>query len=374
MLRPRKAIERLQCYRPPQEGRAEFMRLDFNENTVGCSPAVVRALRRAISREWLASYPEYEESRAELARYFGVAPEEIIMTNGVDDAIKLICDTFVEPGEGLVIPSPTFAMYQFFQTVSGGVVRLVRYDEKMGLAPERVIAAIHRKTRWVALANPNNPTGTLIPKSGIMKILEARPEALTFIDEAYFDFSNTTVLPWIRKYPNLLVGRTFSKAFGLAGLRTGFLFGNARLMELLRRAHAVFAVNSMALAAGVEAIQHTEDIRRYAEMIIKNREAFSRTLARMGVSHLPSAANFILARMGARAPLIAKRLRQAGILVRDWSHDSQLQKYLRITIGTKTQMRRLIVELERLECLIERPSGESPWQDLATGSPGEHLI
>ncbi|HUY12883.1 MAG TPA: histidinol-phosphate transaminase [Terriglobia bacterium] len=373
MLRPRKAIERLQDYHPPQEGRAEFVRLDFNENTVGCSPAVVQSLRRVISRGWLASYPEYQESRATLARHFGVAPAETIMTNGVDDAIKLICDTFVEPGEGLVIPSPTFAMYQFFQTVSGGEVRLVRYDEKMGLPPERVIAAINRKTRWVALANPNNPTGTLIPKSGIKKILEARPEALIFIDEAYFDFSNQTVLPWIRKYPNLLVGRTFSKAFGLAGLRTGFLFGNSRLIELLRRAHAVFAVNSMALAAGVEAIKHMRYVDRYAKMIVKNRESFSKALGRRGIAHLPSAANFILARMGARAPLIARRLRQAGILVRDWNHDPQLRKYLRITIGTKTQMSRLAVELKRLEHLIETQSGESPWQDLASGSPAEHF-
>ncbi len=373
MLRPRKAIERLQDYHPPQEGRAEFVRLDFNENTVGCSPAVVRSLRRVISQGWLASYPEYEGSRAKLARHFGVAPDEILMTNGVDDAIKLICDTFVEPGEGLVIPSPTFPMYQFFQTVSGGIVRLVHYDEKMELSAERVIAAINRKTRWVALANPNNPTGTLIAKSGIKRILEARPEALIFIDEAYFDFSNQTVLPWIRKYPNLLVGRTFSKAFGLAGLRTGFLFGNSRLIELLRRAHAVFAVNSMALAAGVEAIKHMRYVERYAKMIVKNRASFSKALVRMGIAHLPSAANFILVRVGEQASKIANHLREAGILVRDWNHDPQLQKYLRITIGTKAQMSRLAVELKRLERLIETQSGESPWQDLASGSPGEYF-
>ncbi|MGH9452924.1 MAG: histidinol-phosphate transaminase [Terriglobia bacterium] len=369
MLRPRQAIERLQDYHPPQEGRAEFMRLDFNENTVGCSPALVRALRRSLSEEWLASYPEYEKGRAILARHFGVTPDETIMTNGVDDAIKLICDTFVEPGSGLVIPTPTFPMYHFFQTVSGGVTRLVRYNERMELPVDRLIAATGRKTRWMALANPNNPTGTLIPKADIRKILEARPDTLIFVDEAYFDFSNETVLPWIRKYPNLLVGRTFSKAFGLAGLRTGFLFGNSQLMGILRRAHAVFAVNSIAVAAGVEAIKHMEYVRRYAKMVIKNRTHVSRALDRMGISYLPSAANFVLVRTGEQTPKIAKRLRAAGILVRDWSHEPQLLRYVRITIGTAAQMKHLMTELKRLERLIETHEGSRAWRDLTTFSP-----
>ncbi|MGH9434128.1 MAG: histidinol-phosphate transaminase [Terriglobia bacterium] len=369
MLRPRPAINRLQDYHPPEEGRAAFTRLDFNENTVGCAPALVRALRRAISAEGLASYPEYQAGRAILARHFGVSADETIMTNGVDDAIKLICDTFVEPGGGLVIPSPTFPMYHFFQTVADGVTRFVPYDERMELPVERLIAAINRKTRWVALANPNNPTGTLIPKADIKKILTARPDALIFIDEAYFDFSNETVLPWIRKYPNLLVGRTFSKAFGLAGLRTGFLFGNSRLIGLLRQAHAVFAVNSVAVAAGVEAIKHLHYVRNYAKMIVKNREAFSKALYRMGMPHLPSAANFVLVRAGEQTPRIAKRLRGAGILVRDWSDDPQLRGYLRITIGTAAQMRQVVTELKRLEHLIDRHEGASAWHDLATHSP-----
>jgi histidinol-phosphate aminotransferase len=366
MLRPRPAIRRLQDYHPPEEGRAEFIRLDFNENTVGCAPALVRALRRAIRAEELASYPEYQKGRAILARHFRVSPEETIMTNGIDDAIKLICDTFVEPGSGLVIPTPTFPMYHFFQTVADGVTRFVPYDEKMELSVERLIAAVDRKARWMALANPNNPTGTLIPKRDIRKILEARPNVLVFVDEAYFDFSNETVLPWIRKYPNLLVGRTFSKAFGLAGLRTGFLFGDSRLIALLRCAHAVFAVNSLAVAAGVEAIKHMGYVRRYARTVVKNRESFLQALGQMNISHLPSSANFVFVRAGERAAAVAKRLRAAGILVRDWSRDPQLRCYLRITVGTTAQVKQLLAELKRLETMIEKHDGWSAWRDLAT--------
>ena len=133
MIRPRKAVERLQKYRPPLEGRAGKLRLDFNENTVGCAPGVVRALRRALNTDWLSRYPEYEEGRAVLAEYFGVSKDEMLISNGVDDAIKLICDTFVDPGDKLVVPAPTFPIYQFFQDVAGGRTALVRYDEGLRL-------------------------------------------------------------------------------------------------------------------------------------------------------------------------------------------------------------------------------------------------
>ena len=369
MIRPRKAVERLQKYRPPLEGRAGKLRLDFNENTVGCAPGVVRALRRALNTDWLSRYPEYEEGRAVLAEYFGVSKDEMLIANGVDDAIKLICDTFVDPGDKLVVPAPTFPIYQFFQSVAGGRTALVRYDESLRLPVERILDAINSRTRWVALANPNNPTGTIIPKSDLRSILEAAPRTLVLVDEAYFDFSGSTVLSWINKYPNLVVSRTFSKAFGLAGLRIGFLFANRELLGLLRRAHAVFAVNSLAVACALEAIQHEDYVRRYAKMVQTNRALLCRRLDRIGVTYAPSAANFVFIRVGSKAPEIARRLREQDILVRDWSYDPHLKGYLRITIGTGAQTRRLIEEFERTQHLIETRDGARAWRDLMTYSP-----
>ena len=369
MIRPRKAVEHLQKYRPPLEGRAGKLRLDFNENTVGCAPGVVRALRRALNTDWLSRYPEYEEGRAVLAQYFGVSKDEMLLSNGVDDAIKLICDTFVDPGDKLVVPAPTFPIYQFFQNVAGGRTVLVRYDEDLHLPVERILDAINSRTRWVALANPNNPTGTIIPKGDLRSILEAAPRTLVLVDEAYFDFSGSTVLPWIRKYPNLAVSRTFSKAFGLAGLRIGFLFANRELLGLLRRTHAVFAVNSLALACALEAIQHEDYVRRYAQMVQTNRAMLCRRLDRMGVTYAPSAANFVFIRAGPKAPEIARRLREEDILVRDWSYDPQLKGYLRITLGTSAQTRRLVEEFERSQHLIETRDGARAWRDLMTYSP-----
>ena len=369
MIRPRKAVERLQKYRPPLEGRAGKLRLDFNENTVGCAPGVVRALRRALNPDWLSRYPEYEEGRAALAEYFGVSKDEMLISNGVDDAIKLICDTFVDPGDKLVVPAPTFPIYQFFQNVAGGRTALVRYDENLRLPVERILDAINSRTRWVALANPNNPTGTMIPKGDLRAILEAAPRTLVLVDEAYFDFSGSTVLSWINKFPNLAVSRTFSKAFGLAGLRIGFLFANRELLGLLRRAHAVFAVNSLAVACALEAIQHEDYVRRYAKMVQTNRALLCRRLDRIGVTYAPSAANFVFIRVGSKAPEIARRLREQDILVRDWSYDPHLKGYLRITIGTGAQTRRLTEEFERTQHLIERRDGARAWRDLMTYSP-----
>jgi histidinol-phosphate aminotransferase len=372
-LQPRAAVKRLQEYRPPLEGREGKLRLDFNENTVGCAPGLIRALRRALNPELLSCYPEYGEGRAILAKYFGVSTEEILITNGVDDAIKLICDTFVEPGDVLLVPTPTFSIYQFFHDVAGGRTRALRYDGTLQLSARKFIEAIDKRTRWIALANPNNPTGTLIPKSQLKAILEAAPRALVLVDEAYYDFSGQTILRWIHKYPNLVVARTFSKAFGLASLRIGFLFANKELAGLMRRAHAVYAVNSVAMTCATEVIRHEEYVRRYAATVVKNRTFLCNWLESASISFAPTVANFVLIRVGRRAPEIAQRLRQQRILVRDWADDPQLRNYLRLTIGTRSQMRRLMEGLGRLHHLIERSGGLRSWSDLLDYSPARHL-
>ena len=263
MIRPRKAVEQLKKYRPPMEGRAGKLRLDFNENTVGCAPEVVRALRRALTPEMLTRYPEYGQSRQTLAEYFGLKPEEMLLTNGTDDAIKVICDAFVDPGDVLLVPAPTFPVYEFFHKVAGGAVERVRYDERFHLPVGTVVAAINKKTRGSLSAAPIIPRGRRFPSLNYGRSWTRAPDVLILVDEAYFDYSGHTVLPWIRKYENLLVSRTFSKAFGLAALRMGFIFGNPELVELLHRAQNPFQVNSLALAAASVAIRHEEHVKKF---------------------------------------------------------------------------------------------------------------
>jgi histidinol-phosphate aminotransferase len=228
------------------------------------------------------------------------------------------------------------------------------------LPMDKLTASAARRVRWVALANPNNPTGTLISKRDLKALLEVAPEALVLVDEAYFDFSGMTVLPWIRRYPNLIVSRTFSKAYGLAALRIGFLLARKELTDAMRKCHAVYAVNSAAVCAATEAIRHLGDVQRYSRMIIDGRRRFCQHLDRMGIAYAPSLANFVLARFGSRADEIAAHLREGGILVRAWSEDRTLKEYLRISIGTPPQMRRLVEALDRLRALMEKPSPQPP--------------
>jgi histidinol-phosphate aminotransferase len=368
IILPRKPIRRLQKYRPPLEGRVGKLRLDFNENTVGCAPEVVRALRRLLSREGLSCYPEYQESREKLARYFGVAPEELVLANGTDDALKVICETFVDPGDLLVVPAPTFPVYQFYHTVAGGRTVRVACNQHFCLPLDKFIAAAKRGARWAALATPNNPTGTTVPPESLRKILKATPKTLVVVDEAYGHFSGETVLPWIREFPNLVVSRTFSKAFGLAALRVGCLFANPELAEVMRRGQNPFPVNSLALACACVAVEHEEYVRRYVAEVLRNRAQLCRWFEEHGIAYVPSSANFVLARVGLHAPEIAQRLRAAGILVRDWSYDPHLRGFLRFTVGSRAQMRRLYTELRRLEQLIDTRNGQKDWRNFVAYS------
>ena len=368
MIQPRKAVAQLKKYRPPMEGRAGKMRLDFNENTIGCAPEVVRALRRAITAEMLTRYPEYGESRKTLARHFKVKPEELLLTNGTDDAIKAICDAFVDPGDVLLVPAPTFPVYQYFHSVAGGEAVRVRYEANFRFPVKGILAAINKKTRWLALGSPNNPTGTQISKPDLRAILERAPHVLVLVDEAYYDYSGETVLPWIRKYPNLVVTRTFSKAFGLAALRMGFIFGHPEVVELMHRAQNPFQVNSLALVAASIAIKHQDRVKKYVAEVRANRSSVYRWFESREIPYVPSAANFILTRIGKHAPEIAQLLRAEGILVRDWSYDPHLEGCLRFTVGSKSQTHRLLKELEKHERLIETRNGAKAWGDSASHS------
>jgi len=333
------------------------MRLDFNENTVGCAPAVVRALRRALERDRLATYPEYETARQKLAGYYGVSPEQLVLTNGTDDAMKVICETFVEPGDVLLVPAPTFPIYQFFHEVAGGRTERVYYDENFRLPLKSILKALKKGVRWVAFANPNNPTGTMVPRRDLRVMLEAAPKTAFVVDEAYHEFSGETVIPWIKKYPNLIVTRTFSKAFGLAALRMGCIITNPETAELMRRGQNPFSANSVALAGAVAAIEHKDYTLRFAAQIRAQRAEHERWLAGQGIPCVPSRANFILAQFGPNSTEIGRRLRAEKILVRDWNYDPRLRGFLRITVGLGAQMRVLRRELTKLRGLMKIARG-----------------
>jgi histidinol-phosphate aminotransferase len=348
-----RAVAGLGPYRAPGEGRAGKLRLDFNENTIGCSPAVVRALRE-LTAERLATYPEYSAVTARLARHFGVRPAELMLTNGIDDGLRLLVDTFIEPRDTVLIAEPTFDMYRFYAQVGGASVRALRYDGEMRFPLEDAIAALRAKERRARppkaffIANPNNPTGTLVKRDGLRKILDAARNTLVLVDEAYFEFSGVTVLPWIRRYPNLVVARTFSKGMGLAGLRLGCLFAQPAIIASLLKAGSPFAVNSAAVLAAEAACKDRTWVKNFAREVRQSREELSRGLAHLGMRIYPSAANFVLADFGSRAPRLLRALQQRGILLRDRSNDFGRSGPVRVTVGTRAQTRMLLRAIEQL--------------------------
>jgi histidinol-phosphate aminotransferase len=340
-LRFRASVKRIRDYEAPEEGREGKLRLDFNENTVGCSPAVLQALQKTTA-EQLALYPEYENSVRRLATYFGVRPSEMLLTNGVDDALRLLMEVFIEPGDAVLVPEPTFSMYRFFSQVAGARIISVRYDETMNFPLEATLRELRRAPHILFIANPNNPTGTLVDEAGLARILDAAPRTVVLVDEAYFDFSELTVLPWIRRRPNLIVSRTFSKAAGLAALRLGALFAREDVISAMRRAFTPYPVNSLALVAAEAAVNDEKFLRAYAEEVLESRCQLARGLEQLGARVFPSAANFVLADFGRGGTRLVKRLAQRGILVRDRASEFGRDGFMRITAGTVLQTQQLL--------------------------------
>jgi histidinol-phosphate aminotransferase len=314
---------------------------------VGCSPAVRRALGR-MTGEQLAMYPEYQASTARLAKFFGVRTDELLLSNGVDDALHLIADVYLEPGATLLLPEPTFDMYRFYAELAGARVVAVRYGDDMRFPLAGILRELRKKPRVLCIANPNNPTGTLVSLNALRKLLRVGSRTLILVDEAYFDFSGQTILPWIRKYPNLIVSRTFSKAAGLAGLRLGCLFAEPQILITMASARTPFPVNTAALIAAEASIKDPGHIKKYVREILLSRPLLSEGLTRLGVRVFPSRANFILADFGPGAGQLVGKLERQGILLRA-RRDFPREGFVRISVGTRAETRKVLRAIEALQ-------------------------
>jgi histidinol-phosphate aminotransferase len=337
----RQAILDRRTYEPPGEGRADKLRLDFNENTAGCSPKVQRALAK-LTPKLLSMYPEYERGTRRLAQHFGVAYQQLLLTNGGDDALRLFFDAFVDAGTTAVIVEPTFPMYRYWGEIAGAKIAALRYNAAMEFPLEDVLAALADKPRVLFVCNPNNPTGTLVTTDSIAKILQAATHTAVVLDEAYAEFSGVSVVPWTNDYPHLFVARTFSKAAGLAGLRLGAVIANADSLAILRRATAPFPVNVAALVAAEAAVSDPKTMKLYVKNILRTRAWFEKELHKLNVKTWPSAGNFLLADFGPVGSEICAQLQtKHGVLLRDRSKDIG-NGIVRVTIGTPKEMQRLL--------------------------------
>jgi histidinol-phosphate aminotransferase len=318
--------------------------LDFNENTVGCSPRVLERLRE-LGPELLASYPEREPVEAKVADMLGIAAQELLLTNGVDEAIHLLCSTYLEAGDEALIVVPTYSMYRIYMMAAGARMISVPAGKDFIFPGDDVCARITPRTRLIAIANPNNPTGTVVPQEELRRIIGSAPDAAVLVDEAYFEFYGQSMLAARREFRNLFVARTFSKAYGLAGLRIGLLAGDAEQMRLVRRVSSPYNVNAVALACLPEALGDQDYIVRYVNEVRESRARLERALAANGIQFWPSTANFVLARVGAASAFV-EQMRAHGILVRDRSGDHGCEGCVRITVGPQAHTDRLLIALQ----------------------------
>ena len=343
MLKARNAVRNLPTYHPPLGGR-DGLRLDFNENTAGCSPRVLARLRELTAEE-IGCYPEREPVEILAAGHLGIAPDELLLTNGVDEAIHLLCETFLEAGDEVLIVVPTFAMYEISAAATGARVIAVPAGKDFRFPASELLARITPRTRLIAVANPNNPAGTVAEQADLVNIARRTPQAAVLVDEAYFEFYGKTLLAEWRELPNLFVARTFSKAYGMAGLRVGLLAGNAAHIPMVRRVSSPYNVNGVALACLPAALADADYVQQYVRQVCQGRDELQQEFSRWGIPCWPSHANFVLAQFGPFKTAFIQSMRARGILVRDRSRDHACEGCVRITLGTTEQTARLLAAL-----------------------------
>ena len=330
------------------------LRLHLNENTAGCSPKVIAALQ-ALTRQQAAAYPDYDAALEASARHLGVAEDEILLTNGLDEGLLASSIATLRPGNGspeAIVVVPAFDMYAACAEAAGGRVVEVPLDSDFSFPLAAVRGALTADTRLIFLTSPNNPTGLCIPRDDVLEVARAAPQALVLVDEAYADFAAETLLDdrEARQLPNLVIGRTFAKAYGLAGLRAGALIAQASTLAPIRRIVPPYSLNVCATVALVAGIADVDYYNWYLAETAASKTLLYEALDRLHVQYWPSSANFVLARFGDKAGHVVEALKARDVFVRDKSRDPACPGCLRITTGVVEHTRTLIGALEEILC------------------------
>ena len=331
------------------------LRLHQNENTGGCSPKVLAALA-ALRPDQIGFYPPYAAATDAVANYLGVSQERITLANGLDEGIMALAVACLRASIGgpqleAIVPEPAFEIFRFDTAVAGGKLVQVMPRPEFAFPLDEVLAAITPRTRVVFLTNPNNPTGVGMPLDAIRTIARRVPSgAVVFVDEAYAEFAGESFIPELDAFPNVIVGRTFSKAFGLAGLRIGCLVGASETMYPIRQAIPVYSVNIAAVAAVQAALGDLDYLRRYLAEVAESKQLVYAACDRLGMSYFPSRSNFVLVCAGDRLDELVKGAFDRGVYLRDRSTEPGCAGCLRIATGVVEHTRRAIAVMEEVLC------------------------
>lgn len=342
-MRPKPWIRRLRRVPHPEESRWGFLRLDKNEGLAPFPRRMLADLRRRLHPRFLQAYPEPPLLYRRIARSVGLTPAYLYVCAGSDAAIKAAFEVFVKPGDEVVLPEPTYAMYSVYGRMMAARIRAVPYRpaaDGFRLGIRDLLAAVHRKTRLVCLPNPNSPTGTVFSPEEL-RLLARRCGRLgvpLLVDEAYYPYHPKSAISWVRRFPNLIVTRTFSKAWGLSGGRLGFAAASPPLADLLRRVRPIYEVNGPAVWLGLWLLDHPEFLRRSVRQTMEGKRWLEERFRREGYPVAATHTNFVLARMESPSEVarIVRILRRRRILVRQES--GILASWLRVTAGPPVLM------------------------------------
>jgi len=325
-----------------------IVKLASNENPRGTGPRTRAAIERALGD--VARYPDGNghELKAALARRYGVDMAQIVLGNGSNDVLELVALAFLGPGRAAVYSQHAFAVYPL-ATQARGARGIVAPAKDYGHDLEAMARAVDDETCVLWIANPNNPTGTLAAADALEAFVRRVPErVIVVIDEAYNEYLpadlRADTVKWLKRHPNLVVTRTFSKAYGLAGLRVGYALAHPSVADVMNRVRQPFNVNSIALAAATAALEDMEFVARSYAGNLQGMRQLREGVARLGLEFIPSYANFLTVRVG-KAQDIYRRLLRRGVIVRPVGGGYELPEHLRVTVGTEEENERFLTAL-----------------------------
>lgn len=329
-------------------GITDIIKMASNENPMGPSPRAVEAAMEAVRESNSYPDPHCTYLREALAKHLQVGEQNLIFGNGAHEMIFLLTSTFLKPGEEAVIPLPSFGEYVAAVRLAGGIVKPIALQD-LTLDLEACLEAITENTKLVFICNPNNPTGTLLEAEKINGFMERVPgHVLVIYDEAYGEYVDDPSYPngidWVKQGKNVIVLRTFSKVYSLAGLRVGYAVANDALADYIGRVRLVFNVNVIAQAAAVAALEDTDYFKLSIENNRQAKEQLYKMLSELGIGYIPTQANFLLVDILGDSSPVFQELMKLGVIVRP-GNIFGLNNYLRVTIGTQEQNIRFIKAL-----------------------------
>jgi histidinol-phosphate aminotransferase len=326
-----------------QEGRYGQLRLDKNENCAGWSQRLIKDILGGIRPDFLSVYPEPITLYDKISKWHGIENDRLLLTTGSEMAIRYLFEADLEDGDEIVLLDPSFAMFDVYARLCGAKVVPVTFNRDLRISTEDILSHISRRTKIVAIANPNNPTGTVIPNDDLVRIVEkaAKCNVLALIDEAYFHFYGRTMVNYIGAFDNLVVTRTFSKACGAASVRLGYAIGHPEVIAAMNKLQPIDHVNGFAVLVGEYLIEHHELIAGYVRQVENGKALLLKELRKMGLATVNGFGNFVLVDFGIRKDEIVSRLAGKGILLgTHLKFPFRRSNYVRVTVGPPNQMKR----------------------------------